>query len=240
MLIRHILRLVPLGHLLAGAMIAAAAVVLNEPTAPDPLPEMVDALRLAMVPLVVGVAFTLDDPVDRWLATPVPLAARRWVRLGITAVGLIVLWGGVLGVAEAFVGIPDGLPTATLTGELATLTAVTLAAAATAGRSLADRVGGIVAAPTALLVATVQLLLPARWALFVAYHRPPRTGEPPAAEWLDWVVAHQRWAFVAAAAVVVLAVSSRDPDRRSLRQLVNAAPAPSTREPASQSDSSGY
>lgn len=227
-LIRHLIRLVPFGHLLVAGTVAAVAVVVNKPTTVDVLSDMVGSLRLAMVPLAMGTAFVLDDPVDPWLATPVPLAARRWVRLVLTAAAVALSWVGVRWVADVAVGLPDGLPTAAMTGELAVLIAIALASAAVAGRRLADRAGGIVAAPVVLLVAGIQFVLPPRWALFVAYHQPPQPGEDPTVEWLAWVAGHQRWALVAAAAVVVLAVGSSDPSRRTPRQLLRAAGASAT------------
>lgn len=219
-LVRHLLRLTPWPHLLVAGIVAVVATAVNDPITDDPLPEMVDALRVAMVPLAIGVAFTLDDPVDRWLATPVPLASRRWIRVATAVAAVAGLWVAVLAATDLIVGLPGGLPAAMLTTELGTLVAITLAAAAVGGRWLAGGAGGIVGATTVLIVAAVQLVLPARWSLFVPYRRPPQSGGQPTEGRITWVLAHQHWAWIGLAAVVVLMVASSDPARRSLRQLV--------------------
>lgn len=90
-------RLVPWWHIAAGAVIAAALLL---PSRGDPhlaVGAAVDAIRLAMVPLAVSVAFVIDDPTTQVAnATPLPLVARRGLRVVVVTAVIAALWAGTL------------------------------------------------------------------------------------------------------------------------------------------------
>ncbi|KOU56756.1 ABC transporter [Streptomyces sp. MMG1533] len=157
-------------------------------------------LRAAALAFALGLAFLLDDPA-RHLTTPV--TTRRWVRTGLRAAWVApvaVLWWTA---ALALVPEEARPPVGAVTLEAAATAVLALAAAATAVR-LADEPepGPSVAAGILTTAILARLLLPQRWSLFVP------TADP------QWEAAHQRWALVLSAAVLVWGACGPEPVRR--------------------------
>lgn len=163
-------------------------------------------LRAAALAFALGLAFLLDDPA-RHLTAAVP--TRRPVRTALRVVlvaPLAVLWWTV-----ALFLIPGRTrpPVGAVTLEAAALAVLALAAAASVVR-FTDRPepGGAVC--RGLLATTVvALLLPGRWALFVAPTDP------------DWGASHERWALILVAAALIGAWSCVEP-LRTWRPAVRA------------------
>ncbi|MFJ4927921.1 ABC transporter [Streptomyces sp. NPDC088736] len=166
---------------------------------PDPW-LCVNLLRGAALVLGVGLAFLLDDPARHTTATvPVRRPLRSALRMALVAPGAALWW------AVALLLVPEGArpPAGALTLEAAAI-AVTALAVASAAVRFTERAepGPAVAAGllvTAMTVPTV--LLPECWALLVAVHDP------------HWDAAHERWAVVLAAAVVLCALCCPEPVR---------------------------
>ncbi|MGW3154662.1 ABC transporter [Streptomyces sp. NPDC001089] len=180
-----------------GLLLAAIPRLQSGP--PDPW-LCVNLLRGAALVLGVGLAFLLDDPARHTTATvPVRRPLRSALRMALVAPGAALWW------AVALLLVPEGArpPAGALTLEAAAI-AVTALAVASAAVRFTERTepGPAVAAGllvTAMTVPTV--LLPERWALLVAVHDP------------HWDAAHERWAVVLAAAVVLCALCCPEPVR---------------------------
>ncbi|HEY3009330.1 MAG TPA: hypothetical protein VGJ63_14860 [Micromonosporaceae bacterium] len=156
-------------------------------------------LRIVAVLLVTGVVGLLDDDAANVLAPiPVPLAWRAGVRCGLAGVAVAAPW------AAALLWVRPGHSAVALTLECAALTAFGLAVASGIARWWSPRDAGLAAGPAVLGAAAFAALLPPRWAMFA----PPGAG---------WPTAHVRWAVVLAVALVVLALTVRDPARRAIR-----------------------
>jgi hypothetical protein len=180
-------------------------------------------VRLALVPLAVGIAFLFDDVVGAsTVPVPIGVAQRRLVRLLVAVPLLGVLWTAVLAWAAAAQGpaAPGAprtgfaLPVWAFTLELAGLVCVTLAAAAVAIRARGGRSGGVAAVPVLLLVVCGSMLLPPAWTMWPAYAPAPPGGLGGGEAWQSWTAAHWRWALLAGAALAVAAWASRDAARR--------------------------
>lgn len=218
-------RLVPWWHLAAGAVLALVPIWLTQ-RGPQASPAgTVSMLRLAMLPLAVSAAFTLDDPTLNSTAhAPMPVAGRLSVRLALILPVIAASWVGLLGFAASASGLAAStaagwalLPVGALSLELAALLALTLAAARVAGRWLSMDDGGLAAGPATLAIAFVlYFLVPSRWAFYLPYRASAFTGRAPRGL-TDWTAAHQRWAALGLAALFMLAWFSRDPGRYRLR-----------------------
>ncbi len=201
------MRLAPI----AGGAIAGLAVLALVRLNPElGLAGLVAALRLSAVALALGAAFALDDPTEDTISpTPTPLLLRRAPRVTLVAAAVAASWSVVCWYAASTPGVEEVLPVRDLTIELASLTAVALAAAAIATIAVADRTGGIIAAPTLLLLTVVAALLPTMRIEVSLFPQPLDPG---------WATAHRQWLAVLAVAFATLIVASRGPGRRNLRQ----------------------
>lgn len=181
-----------------GAVVLAAVLVAwQTDDLADPGTGMT-VLRGVAALLALGAAFLLDDAAaDTLASSPTSLAWRRSSRLVVVALLAGVPWA----LAVAWVSArAEGLPVAGLTVEFAAVLAVSLAAAAGIARWTDNRDPGVLAAPVTLGLLLAITRLPQRWTLLA--------GPGPA-----WAAAHQRWAVVLAAAVLVLLWCNLDPAR---------------------------
>lgn len=124
-------------------------------------------LHLAMVTLLVGAAFTMDDPA-RPLAEVLPISVKATTAIRMGLVGLVVsgFWAVILWLAPYTVDSGVPYPRAGLVVEAyATLAWVWTIAVLVATRRGA---GGVVAASFPLVLAAVMAMLPDSVALFVA------------------------------------------------------------------------
>jgi fluoroquinolone transport system permease protein len=152
-------------------------------------------LRGVAVLLALGAAFLLDDAAADTLAcSPTSLAWRRTSCLLATAALTGVPWAAALFTTQS---LGTELPVAALTLEFGALLGLALAAAAGLARWADAREPGVVAVPLTVGLVLASFRLPERWALMV--------GPGPA-----WAAAHQRWALLLAAALLVVAAATRD------------------------------
>ncbi|MBW6434805.1 hypothetical protein KZ829_13760 [Actinoplanes hulinensis] len=175
------------------AIVAVPAVLRVELTAED----LVGLLRAAAVCGALGLAFLLDDPAARTVATvPTPRPLRYAARAGVILPAAAAWWALVLTITG------DGalLPLGGVTVEAAALGGVALAVGAVRLRS-GDN-GGIVAAPAVLVLVIAASRIPPDLALYV----------PPGDE--RWAAAHDRWAVLLAAAVAVSVWAVAEPVRQ--------------------------
>ncbi|GGN92416.1 ABC transporter [Actinoplanes lobatus] len=174
-------------------IVAVPAALRVELTAED----LVGLLRAAAVCGALGLAFVLDDPAARTIATvPTPRPLRYAARAGVILPAAAAWWALVLTIT----GAGDVLPLGGVTVEAAALGGVALAAGAVRLRS--GDSGGIVAAPAVLVLVVAASRIPPKLALFV----------PPGDE--RWAAAHDRWAVLLAAAVVVSVWAAAEPVRQ--------------------------
>ncbi|MER6803900.1 MULTISPECIES: ABC transporter [Streptomyces] len=181
-----------LGLLLAGAPALTGA----EPTDGQTLV----LLRGIALTGALGLAFLLDDPA-RHLTAPVPTRrpARQALRVALVAPPAALWWTAVLLLTPSGTRPPVG----DVTLEAAVICALALAGATVAVRLTDEpRPGPSVAAALLLAAVLAPLLAPESWALFV----------PPGDE--RWAAAHDRWAVLLCAALVVAAVGAAEPLRR--------------------------
>jgi hypothetical protein len=163
---------------------------------------MLGLVLVAILLTSFGAGFALDDEAAATLeASPTTLLTRRALRVA----GLLAVLGAgiALQVAAAARVVPVHLDA--LGGWLledAAFVAVTLAVSAIAQRVLPERVGGIAAAPTGLLLLAIVATI-ARFDAWLS----PLPGAPHS----------ERWVWVMAGGVAVLAALSRDPAARSSR-----------------------
>jgi len=183
----------------AGAATIAAVLLAVKADDLDEAGTALMVLRGVAAVLALGVAFLLDDAATGILtASPTSLAWRRSHRVAIVAAFVGVPW--ILAVLFVLSHGAD-LPVAGLTLELVTLLAVALAAAAGIARRGDVAEPGVLAAPLTVGIVLGTTRLPERWALLV--------GPGP-----SWEPAHQRWALLLAAAVLVFLHCIRDAARR--------------------------
>ncbi|MFI1421841.1 ABC transporter [Streptomyces sp. NPDC020731] len=159
-----------------------------------------NALRASAVAFALGAAFVLDDPARHTTAAvPTRRAVRHGLRVLLVAPVAAVWWTAAL----LLVPGPVRPPAAGITLEAATVLALVLSGAALAiHRGDGTRPGQAVAALLLTLAVLGPLLTPGSWALFTA---------PDDAR---WAAAHDRWAVLLCAAVVVGAVCATEPKRR--------------------------
>ncbi|KUN08234.1 ABC transporter [Streptomyces yokosukanensis] len=195
---------VPVWRMLPWRALGAAGAVGLLPVAlarvsgarPGPLETLV-LVRGAVLALALGLAFLLDDPARH---TTAPVPARRALRVALRAAlvaPVAALWWTAVLLLAPGSGRP---PVGDVTLEAATACVLAVAAATVALRHFDEPEPGRGVATTLLAGAVLApLLLPARWALFVAPADP------------RWAAAHERWAWVLAGAVVVGAAQLREP-----------------------------
>jgi fluoroquinolone transport system permease protein len=160
-------------------------------------------LRTVAVLLAVGVAFALDDPTRPTLAAvPTPLWWRVALRLLCVGLPAALVW--LVAVVTAEWQVDGTVAQWALTLEALTLAAVALALAGGLARWRGSSDPGTVVAPTMLGLGLLVPQLPGRFALSV--------GPRP-----DWAAAHIRWSALLGVAVLVLALSLRDPAARHRR-----------------------
>ncbi|MBO3742337.1 hypothetical protein [Actinoplanes flavus] len=161
--------------------------------------DLVGLLRAAAVCGALGLAFLLDDPAARTIATvPAPRPIRYAARAGVIIPAAVAWWAVILAVTGA--GAGAALPLGGVTVEAAALACVALAVGAVRLRS--SDAGGIVAAPAVLVLVVAASRIPPDLALYV----------PPGDD--RWAAAHDRWAVLLAAAVAVAVWAVREPTRR--------------------------
>ncbi|MEU7471424.1 ABC transporter [Streptomyces sp. NPDC044984] len=172
-----------------------------------------NALRASAVAFALGAAFVLDDPARHTTAAvPTRRAVRHGLRVLLVVPVAAVWWTAAL----LLVPGPVRPPAAGITLEAATALALALAGAALAiHRGDGARPGQAVAG--SLLVGSVlgPLLTPGSWALFTA---------PDDAR---WAAAHDRWAVLLCAVVVVGAACATEPGRRLTRRGFRGLRSPS-------------
>ncbi|EPD57201.1 hypothetical protein HMPREF1211_06931 [Streptomyces sp. HGB0020] len=180
-----------------GLLILAVARLVDSDPAPWPAAVL---LRCAILADAVGLAFLMDDPARHTTATvPTRRALRTAVRLALVTPVTALWWTAALLLVPSQARPPAGA----LTLEAAAACVLALAAGAAAVR-LTDALapGPSVAAAFLFTAVVAPLLLPDRWALFVA------PGDA------RWEAAHQRWAGVLVGAVLLWGMCLPEPVRR--------------------------
>jgi hypothetical protein len=180
-------------------------------------------MQAAAILLASGAGFTLDDPAAEVLApSPTPLSRRRSLRLFLVVPPLTLLWGLLLKWQQTDGG-EEALALMLVFGGLVGLS---LAITGVAGRTswLPSR-GGVAGPPAILVLMFLSAAVPRRW-------RPLPLGDVPG----GWTQIYIRWACAAAAATIVLLMSSRDPAARILRRTFDRR---SQETPASTAPGSG-
>ncbi|MFF3613820.1 ABC transporter [Streptomyces sp. NPDC002580] len=200
-LLRPVWRSLPHAALAAGAglglLLAGVPRMLSVPA--DPW-LCLNLLRAAALALALGLAFLLDDPARH---TTAPVPTGRAVRIGLR-VGCVLPLAAVWWTAALFL-IPEKVrpPVGATTLEAAAFAVLALAGAVVAVRhSEATEPGITVSAGLLGASFAAALLLPGRWALWVA------TADP------HWDDAHRRWAGLLVVAALTGAFSLTEPLRR--------------------------
>ncbi|NNN37374.1 ABC transporter [Streptomyces sp. S3(2020)] len=161
-------------------------------------------LRATALAFALGLAFLLDDPARQTTAAvPTTRPVRQALRVALVAPFLALGW------TVAVLLVPEEIrpPVGDVTLEAAGTFVLTLAAAAVAVRfTEAAEPGQGVAAALLTSAVVMALVLPGRWAMFVAV-RDER-----------WAASHERWVWVlVAAALVWVACGPERLRRRTLR-----------------------
>jgi hypothetical protein len=180
-----------------GLLLAGTPRMFSAP--PDPW-LCLNLLRAAALAFGLGLAFLLDDPARH---TTAAVPTRRPVRTGLR-VGCVVPFMAAWWTAALFL-IPGKArpPIGAITLEAAAVVVLALAGALVAVRqSEATEPGIAVSAGLVGAAFAAALLLPDRWALFVA------TSDP------DWDDAHRRWAGILVVAAFTGVCSLAEPLRR--------------------------
>jgi hypothetical protein len=125
-------------------------------------------LHLAMVAMLIGTAFVLDDPAQP-LTEVLPYSARyvRAVRMALTLVPVTACWAVLLLLAPMTVTSAAAFPRAGLVVEPYALLAWSWACAVFAGARRGGR-GSMLAAPALLVLSVVPALLPDPVAFYVS------------------------------------------------------------------------
>jgi hypothetical protein len=192
------------------------------------VPEVILALRIAMLMIALGVPFVLDDPAEETLASaPTRLWVRRVLRIAfalpiLTAAWLLLLRYGrqVLEhtptgkdgseAVAAGTSMRLGLPVWGLSREFATYVTTALTLSVLGARLLPERIGSIAAGPALLAIVGGAMLLPRRLTLYA--------GDPR--RWI-WADARNRWTIALPIAVGWMLHLCRDPGRRRLRSRIS-------------------
>ena len=210
LLVRPTTRAIRWHPLLAGSAVGFGLLFLAR-HAPTGSPGRITQVRIAAGALCLGAAFILDDTAsDTVASSPTSRLYRRAHRIVLALSVIGALWTLLLWFGNAPAS-PVGL-----TVELAAMLAVTLAAAAIAGRVVREDLGGVAGGPSLGLLLACSALLPARWTLFAAVPSDPR-----------WGASHWRWALLFALGIIGLLHQSLDPGRRGLLAgVVNRSSSP--------------
>ncbi|OJF14873.1 hypothetical protein BG844_07580 [Couchioplanes caeruleus subsp. caeruleus] len=155
------------------------------------------ALHLAMVVLLSGTVFVLDDPA-RSLIEVLPISARTTaaLRMALALIPISIFWALILGLAPYTVASGAAYPRAGLIIELYALLAWSWAAGAVAAERWTAGAGGPVAAPFLLVLAVALALLPGRLAFFVA------PGAP------EYSASRTRWLVLLLTGLIALAAAN--------------------------------
>jgi hypothetical protein len=163
------------------------------------------AMRIATVVLCLGCASVFDDPSSQTVASaPTILAVRRAYRVCIVSVPLVAVWGDAAALVAS--RTDERLSLTSLSLELATVLAVTLAIAAIAPRLAPDGKAGVAVAPTLLGIVALSNGLPGRWEFLST-----QTGVTAAA-------ARHRLVAALAMSLVLLCTACRDPGARGIKR----------------------
>jgi hypothetical protein len=220
-------RLVPWWHLVLGLVAAVALAATRREAYID---DVVFGLRVAAVALATSLAFVLDDPaLSLTDGKPVPLWLPRLARMVLVLPVVAAGWWLLMDWMEAELQstaetAATTVPRVALTIEMAAFAGIVLGFAALVVRS-GREAGGLVAAVGLLGAVVVLLLIPEPWRVFASPASPPLPGEAPSPMWVLWVDAHRRWAAIAAAGWVALAVGVRGPARGRVARWSGAAAA---------------
>lgn len=199
-ILQAVLRTTRFGPLACGA--ALSVLVLLVPIMLGADLDFLDAtltLHLAMVAMLLGAAFVLDDPA-RPLTEVLPVSARHVsaIRMALSLVPLTACWTLLLWLAPMTVSNVAAYPRAGLILEPYALLAWTWAfASASASRSAAS--GGILAAPALLILSVVPALLPDSAAFYVS------PGAPGFEE------SRARWVLLLLLGIIILLVTTVGP-----------------------------
>lgn len=224
-LVRFEARALSWSPLLCGTAVALAVVTLTHLAARPTAAEATVHVRLAMVPLAMGVSFLFDDRAEPGLrALPRGLGQRRLARLLVMAPALAAAWVAVLAWSSAAqtpiaTGSPRAgfaLPVVAFSIELTGLVTIAIASAAVGIRLRDHASGGLVSVPVVMASVVVLWLLPEELAVWLPYVPAPSAGETGGAPWAAWLDAHRRWSVLAVTASVAAAWWSRDPARPGL------------------------
>ncbi|MGW1258656.1 ABC transporter [Streptomyces sp. NPDC002513] len=156
-------------------------------------------LRSAAVAFALGLAFLLDDPARQvTAAVPTRRVVRTAVRMALVVPLAALCW------TAAVLLIPGRIrpPVGDVIVEAAALAALALTGAVAAMRFTDEPRPGVAVAVTLSAGMALALLLPERWALFVAADTP------------GWAAAHQRWAALLTLTLVTGATLLPEPLRR--------------------------
>lgn len=155
-------------------------------------------LHLAMITLLVGAAFVLDDPA-RSLTEALPISARTTaaIRMGITLLPVSIFWALILWLAPYVVVAKGAFPRAGLIVEAYAVLVWVWAVAAFAARRRTGGDGSSVAAPALLVLSVVLAMLPDSVACFV----------PPGAP--EYASSRVRWLALLVTGSVALAAAAR-------------------------------
>jgi fluoroquinolone transport system permease protein len=191
-----VIRATPFGPLACSAALSVA--VLLTPILVGVELDFLDAtltLHLAMVAMLLGTAFVLDDPA-RPLTEVLPISARRAgvIRMAVTLVPVTVCWAVLLWLAPMTVASTAPYPRAGLVLEPYALLACVWALAVTAAARRGGRAGTI-AAPALLILSVILAMAPDAAAFYVS------PGAPGFAD------SRVRWVALLAAGSLALAVS---------------------------------
>jgi hypothetical protein len=206
-LLRPVWRSLPHWALAAGAVLGLLLAGIPRMFAGPPDPWLcLNLLRAAALAFALGLTFLLDDPARH---TTAAVPTRRPVRIGLR-VGLAVPFMASWWTAALFLIPAEGRPpVGAITLEAAAFVVLALAAALVAVRhSEATEPGVALSAGLVGASFAATLLLPDRWALFVAPFDP------------HWDDAHRRWAGVLAVAALVGVCSVAEPLRRRRTTLL--------------------
>lgn len=155
-------------------------------------------LHLAMVAMLLGAAFVLDDPA-RPLTEVLPISAKRVtvIRMALTLVPITACWAILLWLAPMTVASVAAYPRAGLILEPYALLAWVWSLAVTTAARRGGRASAM-AAPALLILSVVLALMPEATSFYVS------PGAPAFAD------SRVRWLVLLAAGVIVLATTLAD------------------------------
>lgn len=167
--LRTVLRTTRFGPLACGAVVSVLVLLVPIMLGADL--DFLDAtltLHLAMVAMLLGAAFVLDDPAHP-LTEMLPISARHVsvIRMAVSLLPITACWAVLLWLAPLTVSSVAAYPRAGLVLEPYALLAWTWVFAVGIGSRSSAR-GGVLAAPALLVLSVVPALLPDSAAFYVA------------------------------------------------------------------------